>query len=69
MVGLYKHDQTEDTTMPNLKLFLHINNLLTSLHEEENAHLTTLALLVTGLFFGRHVQLWMMALRCPWEVQ
>lgn len=55
--------------MPNMKLFLHINKLLTTLHEEDNAHLTTLALMVTGLFFGRHVQLWMIALWCPWEVQ
>jgi hypothetical protein len=54
--------------MPNLKLFLHINNLLTTLHEEDNSHLTTLALMVTGLFFGRHVQLWMIALWCPWDV-
>jgi hypothetical protein len=59
----------EDTTMPNLKLFLHINKLLTTLHEEESPQLRTLALLVTGLFFGRHVQLWMIALWCPWEVQ
>lgn len=69
MVRLHKHNQAEDTTMPNLKLFLHINNLLTTLHEEEGPQLTTLALMVTGLFFGRHVQLWMMALWCPWEVQ
>ena len=55
--------------MPNLKLFLHINSLLTMLHEEDNHHLTTLALMVTGLFFGRHVQLWMIALWCPWDVQ
>lgn len=55
--------------MPNMKLFLHINNLLTTLHEEDTHHLTTLALMVTGLFFGRHVQLWMIALWCPWEVQ
>jgi hypothetical protein len=55
--------------MPNLKLFLHINNLLTMLHEEKNHHLSTLALMVTGLFFGRHVQLWMMALWCPWDAQ
>jgi hypothetical protein len=48
--------------MPNMKLFLHIENLLTTLHEEDTAHLTTLALMVTGLFFGRHVQLWMIAL-------
>ncbi len=55
--------------MPNLKLFLHINSLLTMLHEEDNHHLTTLALMVTGLFFGRHVQLWMIALWCPRDVQ
>lgn len=55
--------------MPNLKLFLHINKLLTTLHEEESAHLSSLALMVTGLFFGRHVQLWMIALWCPWQVQ
>lgn len=55
--------------MPNLKLFLHINNLLTTLHEEDNHHLTTLSLLVTGLFFGRHVQLWAIALWCPWDAQ
>lgn len=54
--------------MPNVKLFLHINNLLTTLHEADNAQLRTLALMVTGLFFGRHVQLWMIALWCPWDV-
>jgi hypothetical protein len=48
--------------MPNMKLFLHIENLLTTLHEEDTAHLITLALMVPGLFFGRHVQLWMIAL-------
>jgi len=53
--------------MPNLKLFLHINNLLTTIHGK-NHRLTTLSLMVTGLFFGRHVQLWMMALWCPWDV-
>lgn len=55
--------------MPNLKLFLHINELLTTLHEENNPRLSTLALMVTGLFFGRHVQLWNIALWCPWDVQ
>ncbi len=69
MVGLKKGQQEEVTTMPNLKLFLHIKSLLTMLHEEDNHHLTTLALMVTGLFFGRHVQLWMIALWCPWDVQ
>jgi hypothetical protein len=69
MVSLKKRQQEEVTTMPNLKLFLHINNLLTTLHEEDTSQLRTLALMVTGLFFGRHVQLWMMALWCPWDVQ
>lgn len=55
--------------MPNLKLFLHIEELLTTLHEEDDHLLTTLALMVTGLFFGRHVQLWMIALWCPLDVQ
>ncbi|NET73839.1 MAG: IS4 family transposase [Sphaerospermopsis sp. SIO1G2] len=55
--------------MPNLQLFCHIKNLLTTLHEEDNAQLTTLSLMVMGLFFGRHVQLWMIALWCPREVQ
>ena len=40
-----------------------------SLHEEDNHHLSTLALMITGLFLGRHVQLWMMALWCPWDVE
>jgi hypothetical protein len=48
--------------MPNMKLFLHINNRLTTLHEDNTHHLTTSALLVTGLFFGLYVQLWMIAL-------
>ena len=43
--------------MPNLKLFLHIKNLLTTIHEEESRLLNTLAMMVIGLFFGRHVQL------------
>lgn len=55
--------------MPNLTLFLHINSLLTKVHREESPHLQTLALMVTGLFFGRHVQLWMIAMWCPWDVQ
>jgi hypothetical protein len=54
--------------MPNLKLFLHIKNLLTTVHEEDHARLTTLALMVTGLFFGRHVQLWAIALWCHCDV-
>lgn len=35
--------------MPNLKLFLHINKLLTTLHEEDNSKMTALALLVARL--------------------
>lgn len=55
--------------MPNLKLFLHIKNLLTTIHEEESPLLNTLAMMVTGLFFGRHVQLWAIALWSPWDIQ
>ena len=54
--------------MPNLKLFLHIKNILTMLHEEETAILDTLAQIITGLFFGRHVQLWAIALWVPKEI-
>ena len=54
----------------NRKLFLTIKDLLHRLYEEpDNTLVVTLALLVTGVFLGRHVQLWQIALWVPLPIQ
>ena len=55
--------------MLNLQLFCHIHHVLTTIYGKENAQLKTLSLMVMGLFFGQHVQLWSIALWCPWPIQ
>jgi hypothetical protein len=54
----------------NRKLFLTIKDLLHRLYEEPDNHLVvTLALMVVGVFLGRHVQLWQIALWVPLPIQ
>jgi hypothetical protein len=56
--------------MINRQLFLQVRDLLHTLHEEPDNHLlVTLALMVTGLFLGRHVQFWELALWIPTPIQ
>jgi len=56
--------------MTNRQLFLQIRDLLHTLHEEPENHLVvTLALMVTGLFLGRNVQFWELALWMPTPIQ
>jgi hypothetical protein len=59
--------------MASLKLYLHLKDLLLSLYKGSNKlpkHLiVTLAMMVTGLFLGRHVQLWQIALWVPLDIQ
>lgn len=59
--------------MPNRKLFLHIRDLLHKTYKGANRPdkylVVTLALMVTGLFLGRHVQLWQIALWVPLNIQ
>jgi len=59
--------------MSNLKLYRHIEDLLLGLYNGPNTlpkHLiVTLAMMATGLFLGRHVQLWQMALWVPLDLQ
>jgi hypothetical protein len=56
--------------MINRQLFLQIRDLLHVLHEEpENHLLVTLALMVSGLFLGRNVQFWELALWVPTPIQ
>ncbi len=53
-------------TQVNQQLYVETKNLLDSLHEDPtNFLLNTLAMMVTGLFLGRHVQLWEIALWVP----
>ena len=55
---------------PNRQLFLKIKDMLHQIYEEpENHLLITLALMVAGLFLGRHVQLWQIALWVPLPIQ
>jgi len=54
----------------NRKLFLTIKDLLHRLYEEpDNSLVVTLALMVVGVFLGRHVQLWQIALWVPLPIQ
>lgn len=54
----------------NRQLFLKIKDILQHLYEEPENHLVvTLALMVTGMFLGRHVQLWQIALWVPLPTQ
>jgi hypothetical protein len=59
--------------MPNHKLFVHIRDLLHKTYKGANRPdkylVVTLALMVTGLFLGRHVQLWQIALWVPLNIQ
>jgi hypothetical protein len=56
--------------MINRQLFLQVRDLLHTLHEEpENHLLVTLALMVSGLFLGRNVQFWELALWMPTPIQ
>jgi hypothetical protein len=55
---------------PNRQLFLKIRDILHQLYEEPENHLiVTLALMVAGIFLGRHVQLWQIALWVPLPIQ
>ncbi len=57
-------------TQSNKELYRHIKQLLQTLHPEAAPHLlNTLAMLVTGLFLGRHVQLWDISLWIPLPIQ
>ena len=54
----------------NEQLYDQTKNLLHTLHKDPtNFLLDTLALMITGLFFGRHVQLWEIALWVPLPAQ
>lgn len=54
----------------NQQLYLQVKNLLHSWHKDPDNHLlNTLAMMVTGLFLGRHVQLWEIALWVPLPIQ
>jgi len=54
----------------NQQLYLQVKNLLYTWHQEPDNHLLkTLAMMVTGLFLGRHVQLWEIALWVPLPIQ
>lgn len=57
----------------NLKLYLHLKELLHSLYKGPNKpanHLiVTLVMIITGLFLGRHVQLWQIAMWVPLNIQ
>ena len=57
--------------MPQKKLFPYIKDLLNNVYLEPlPAHLmTTLAMMITGLFLGRHVQLYEIALWVPLNIQ
>ena len=58
--------------MPNLKLYPHLKGLLLNLYQTDRLpkHLiVTLAMMLTGLFLGRHVQLWQMAVWVPVSIQ
>jgi hypothetical protein len=58
--------------MPNLKLYLHLKDLLLNLYQADRLpkHLmVTLVMMLTGLFLGRHVQLWQMAVWVPVSIQ
>lgn len=54
----------------NQQLYLQVKNLLHTWHKDPDNHLlNTLAMMVTGLFLGRHVQLWEVALWVPLPIQ
>jgi hypothetical protein len=54
----------------NQQLYGHVKNLLHRWHKDpDNFLLNTLAMMVTGLFLGRHVQLWEIALWVPVPIQ
>lgn len=58
--------------MPNLKLYLYFKDLLLSLYKGPNRLpkylVVTLAMMLTGLFLGRHVQLWQIAVWVPLDI-
>lgn len=56
---------------PNQQLYTQVKDLLHQLHTGglPNHLLNTLAMMVTGLFLGRHVQLWEIALWVPLPIQ
>ena len=58
--------------MPNLKLYLYSKDLLLSLYKGPNRLpkylVVTLAMMLTGLFLGRHVQLWQIAVWVPLDI-
>lgn len=54
----------------NQHLFTTIKGLLHRLYEEtDNSQIVTLAMMITGVFLGRHVQLWEIALWVPVPIQ
>ncbi|MGB9872385.1 MAG: hypothetical protein ACPLYD_12065, partial [Anaerolineae bacterium] len=58
----------EDGRMPHLNLYLFLKGWLLDLYKGERIpkHLVvTLAMMLTSLFLGRHVQLWQMAIWVP----
>jgi len=55
---------------PNQQLYQQVKNLLYGWHKQPDNHLlNTLAMMVTGLFLGHHVQLWEIALWVPLPIQ
>jgi hypothetical protein len=59
------------TQQPNQQLYTQVKELLQQLHKgREATHLlNTLAMMVTGLFLGRHMQLWDIAVWVPLPIQ
>ena len=59
--------------MPNHKLFVRIKKLLHQTYKGATGPKTylvgTLAWIITGLFLGRHVQLWQIAVWVPLNIQ
>ena len=65
-----KKTKEKQVKMANQQLYLETKNLLDSLHKDPaNFLLNTLAMMVTGLFLGRHVQLWEIAVWVPVPIQ
>ena len=66
-----KPARTNRTSEPaNQALFEHNKQFLDQvLGEQDKSLRTTLAMLVTGLFLGRHVQLWAIAVWMPFDIQ
>jgi hypothetical protein len=66
-----KRAKVRQTIQPaNQGLYEHNKAFLEKIHADQDKALTaTLAMLVTGLFLGRHVQFWSIALWLPFDIQ